>query len=164
MRSISQAEQESPSAIFGAARRSGTTEALKKRVARRFSIIGGGHGFSVFIEDEEVLPSDRGYYDKIRYLWTYRDQENAAGLCSNIEIHEDRTSIVKNQSIAISGWLATVNEVRHLKDEDGDNLNRIAIFIRGKMAQEDILGDFFGTRSLCELSYWRTSRRRSRQV
>ena len=119
-----------------------TTEALKKRVARRFSIIGGGHGFSVFIEDEKVLPSDRGYYDKIRYLWTYRDQENAAGLCSNIEIHEDRTSIVKNQSIAISGWLATVNEVRHLKDEDGDNLNRIAIFIRGKMAQEDILGDF----------------------
>ena len=119
-----------------------TTEALKKRVARRFSIVGRRHGFSVFIEDEEVLPSDRGYYDKIRYLWTYRDQENVTDLCSNIEIHEDRTSIVQDKSIAIAGWLAVVKEVRHLKDEDGDNLNRIAIFIRGKMAQEDILGDF----------------------
>src|SRR5262245_41489730 len=42
----------------------------------------------------------------------------------------------------MSGWLGTVSEVRHLMDEDGDNLNRIAIFVRGKMAQEDILSDF----------------------
>lgn len=32
--------------------------------------------------------------------------------------------------------------MRHLRDEDGENLNRIAIFVRGKMAQEDILSDF----------------------
>jgi len=29
-----------------------------------------------------------------------------------------------------------------LKDEDGDNLNRVAIYVRGKMAQEDMLGSF----------------------
>ena len=38
--------------------------------------------------------------------------------------------------------MATVGEVRYLKDEEGDNLNRIAIFVRGKLAQEDILTDF----------------------
>ncbi len=42
----------------------------------------------------------------------------------------------------IDGWLGTVKEVRHLRDEDGDNLNRIAIFVRGKMAQEEILSEF----------------------
>ena len=40
------------------------------------------------------------------------------------------------------GWLGTVAHVRHLKDEEGENLNRIAIFVRGKMAQEDVLSDF----------------------
>lgn len=42
----------------------------------------------------------------------------------------------------MTGWLGTVREVRYLKEENGDNLNRIAIFVRGKMAQEDILSDF----------------------
>ncbi len=119
-----------------------TTAALKKRVARRFSIIGERYEFKVFINDEEVRPSDRDYYDKIQYLWTYGDQTDIKGLCSNVENHEDRTNSIDDENITISGWLATVSEVRHLKDEDGDNLNRIAIFVRGKLAQEDLLSDF----------------------
>ena len=35
-----------------------------------------------------------------------------------------------------------MKQPRQLQDEDGDNLNRIAIFMRGKMAQEDILDEF----------------------
>lgn len=119
-----------------------TTAALKKRVARRFSIIGERHEFKVFINEEEVLPSDRDYYNKIQYLWTYGDQENIKVLCSNLKKHEDRTKFVEDENLTITGWMATVSEVRHLKDEDGDNLNRIAIFVRGKMAQEDLLSDF----------------------
>lgn len=119
-----------------------TTQSLKKRVARRFSIIGEKYDFKVFINDEEVLPSDRDYYDKIQYLWTYGDQNDIEDLCSNKEKHEDRTDFVEDEDLAITGWMATVSEVRHLKDEDGDNLNRIAIFVRGKLAQEDLLSDF----------------------
>lgn len=123
-----------------------TPKALRKRVARRFAIIGEKYGFRVHINDEEVHPSDRDYYDKIQYLWTYGDQEGIKDSCSKVEEHEEheeRTSSVEGESIGVSGWLATVRAARHLKDEDdGDNLNRIAIFVRGKMAQEDILGDF----------------------
>ena len=120
----------------------GTTKALKKRVARRFSIIGEKHGFRVYVDGDEVSPFDRDYYDKIRYLWTYGDQQDVIDLCSKVENKEDRTDYVKSDEITITGWLATVGEVRYLKDEEGDNLNRIAIFVRGKMAQEDILTDF----------------------
>ena len=119
-----------------------TTRALKKRVARRFSIIGERYDFKVFINKEEVLPSDRDYYDKIQYLWTYGDQKDIEGLCSNLVKHEERTKFVEDEDLTITGWMATVSEVRHLKDEDGDNLNRIAIFVRGKLAQEDLLSDF----------------------
>lgn len=120
----------------------GTTRALKKRVARRFSIIGERHGFRVYVDGDEVSPSDRDYYDKIRYLWTYGDQRDVVALCSKSENKEDRTDYVGSERITITGWLAAVGEVRYLKDEEGDNLNRIAIFVRGKLAQEDILTDF----------------------
>ena len=125
-----------------------TTQALKKRVARRFSIIGERYGFRVFIDNKEVLPSDRDYYDKIRYIWTYGDQQEVLALCKvpgksdGPEEIEQRDSTIQGSSVAIEGWLATVKEVKHLKDEDGDNLNRIAVFVRGKMAQEDMLSDF----------------------
>ena len=120
----------------------GTTKALKKRVARRFSIVGEKHGFRVYVDGDEVSPSDRDYYDKIRYLWTYGDQQDVVALCSKVENKEERTDCVESDEITITGWLATVGEVRYLKDEEGDNLNRIAIFVRGKLAQEDILTDF----------------------
>ena len=120
----------------------GTTKALKKRVARRFSIIGEKYGFRVYVDGDEVSPSDRDYYDKIRYIWTYGDQRDVTDLCSKVENEEDRTGCVQSDGITITGWLATVGEVKYLKDEEGDNLNRIAIFVRGKLAQEDILTDF----------------------
>ncbi len=120
----------------------GTTRALKKRVARRFSIIGEKHGFRVYVDGDEVTPSDRDYYDKIRYMWTYGDQQDVIALCSTVEKEEDRTDCVESERITITGWLATVGKVGYLKDEEGDNLNRIAIFVRGKLAQEDILTDF----------------------
>ena len=119
-----------------------TAKALRKRIARRFSIVGQRHGFRVFVDDKEVNPSDRDYYDKIRYIWTYGNQDDVLKLCGAPDAVEPRDNAIQGSRIVIEGWLATVKEVKHLKDEDGDNLNRIAVFVRGKMAQEDILSDF----------------------
>lgn len=118
-----------------------TTRALRRRLARRFSIIGAADGFRIFVDEEEVTPTDRDYYDKVQYLWTYGDQIGVVPLCTAAQ-HFDRTAAIAHNDPIIDGWLGTVKEVRHLRDEDGENLNRIAIFVRGKMAQEDILSDF----------------------
>ena len=124
-----------------------TTTGLKRRVARRFSIIGAEQGFRVVVNEDEITPTDRDYYGKIRYIWTYGDQEHVMSQC-NVEEHEDRTDYASpNGGLSVAGWLAAVRRVRDLKDEDGagsdrgDNLNRIAIFVRGKLAQEDMLAD-----------------------
>jgi hypothetical protein len=119
-----------------------TTEALRKRVARRFSVVGPAYDFRVFIDGEEVQPSDRGYYDKIQYLWTYGDESEIRALCLKTEQCEDRTQAASKAGITVTGWLGTVAESGQLKDEDGENLNRIPIFVRGKMAQENMLDDF----------------------
>lgn len=122
-----------------------TALALRKRLARRFSIIGSAHDFSVLVNGEQVTPEDRGYHDRLQYIWTYGDQSEVTNRCVNIEEVEERqhtVAVPEGPNLEISGWLGTVRESRHLQDENGENLNRIAIFVRGKMAQEDMLGDF----------------------
>lgn len=49
---------------------------------------------------------------------------------------------MNKSKISLSGWIGTVSSPSQLKDEEGDNLNRLAVFMRGKMAQEDILDEF----------------------
>ncbi|MDE2722094.1 MAG: ATP-binding protein [Gemmatimonadota bacterium] len=122
-----------------------TAEGLRKRLARRFSIIGPSEGFSVTVNGTEITPSDRGYHDRLQYIWTYGDQSPTLSLCKNLERHEERGPKIPHSDEAglmINGWLGTVRESGQLKDEFGENLNRIAIFVRGKMAQEDLLNDF----------------------
>jgi Histidine kinase-, DNA gyrase B-, and HSP90-like ATPase len=117
-----------------------TSRALRKRVARRFTVLGTD--FRVVIDGQEVVPADRDYYDKIQYLWTYGEDREVEELATKADYSENRPLLEAERQLQISGWLGTVKESKQLKDEEGDNLNRIAIFMRGKMAQEDILADF----------------------
>lgn len=124
-----------------------TTRGLRQRIARRFSIIGPQLDFSVSVDGEDVLPEDRGYYQHVEYCWTYGDQKDITGRFSNLVDNKpplDRTTAIATtgMNLNITGWIGTVRRPSFLKAEDGDNLNRLAIFMRGKVAQEDILGDF----------------------
>ena len=124
-----------------------TVEGLKRRIARRFSIIGAKNEFEVTIDGAKIGPEDRGYHHAIEYLWTYGNQNDFTTLCKKLgRKPESRLpqieSELKDKGITLTGWIGTVGSPSQLKDEDGDNLNRLAIFLRGKMAQEDLLGDF----------------------
>lgn len=129
-----------------------TVSGLKRRVARRFAVIGPKHNFVVRVGDEEIGPEDRSYHNMIEYLWTYGDQKEFKSACKNLERDPEArlsaiSSELKKAGISLTGWMGTVNRPSQLKDEDGDNLNRIAIFMRGKMAQDDIL-DAFGQKEI----------------
>ena len=119
-----------------------TSEALRTRLARRFSVIGPTHGFEVSVNDHVISPSDRGYYDKLQYVWTYGDFSWLESHCTNLENSGARSTDIGQPPMSVTGWLGTVKESGQLKDTYGENLNRIAIFVRGKTAQEDILADF----------------------
>ena len=124
-----------------------TVEGLKRRVARRFSIIGPKYDFVVQVNGVAIGPEDRAYHNALQYIWTYGDQSELISLCRHLDrTAEDRLSKIavelSKHKISLSGWIGTVSKPDQLKDEDGDNLNRLAIFMRGKMAQEDMLDDF----------------------
>ncbi len=124
-----------------------TDASLRRRISRRFSIIGPRNGFQVFVNGEEITPEDRGYQKVLEYVWTYGDQGEFLSGAANLEKPAfDRGAEVaaqlKETGLSLNGWIGTVGSPGQLKDEEGDNLNRIAIFMRGKLAQEDVLGSF----------------------
>jgi hypothetical protein len=129
-----------------------TVSGLKRRVARRFAVIGPKYNFTVEVNGDEIGPEDRAYHNMVEYLWTYGDQKDFAALCKNLSRPAEARLVaistkLKKKKLTLVGWIGTVNRPSQLKDEEGDNLNRIAIFMRGKMAQDDIL-DAFGQKEI----------------
>jgi len=121
-----------------------TTSALKKRIARRFSIIGPQNSFEVIVGGEKIGPEDRGYHLMLQYLWTYGDQSELTSIATKLTApHIDRTiefnASLGEHDLKATGWIGTVKKPSQLFDEGSDNLNRVAIFMRGKLAQEDVL-------------------------
>ena len=124
-----------------------TVNGLKQRVARRFSVIGPKFDFQVSVNGDAIGPEDRGYHNFMEYLWTYGDQSEFAKACKKLARPDEarlptiRTALTES-GLSLSGWIGTVSSPSQLKGEEGDNLNRLAVFMRGKLAQEDVLDDF----------------------
>ena len=126
--------------------------ALRKRLARRFSIIGTEYNFMVRINGEPVEITDRDYFHKLQYLWYYGEEgEKYIEFCNSqkLEHKEQREGKIEAESevdagavgYQVTGWIGTAVGSGDLKDGE-DNLNKIVIMVRGKLAQEDILEDF----------------------
>lgn len=121
-----------------------TAEYIKKRVARRFGIIGKEYSFSVFVNGDEVSISDRDYFHKLSYIWYLGDESlKFADLCSNATHKEMRQNKImcQGKECTLTGWIGSVDASGDLKDGD-DNLNKIVILVRGKLGQEDILSEY----------------------
>jgi hypothetical protein len=120
-----------------------TEKALRKRLARRFSVVGESQHFSIQINGKSISIVDRDYFHKLQFLWTYGEGgQSYLSHCKNLENKEERPNEVhKKSGYLVAGWIGTVRESGDLKDES-DNLNKILIMVRGKVAQEDILEGF----------------------
>jgi len=121
-----------------------TGSALRKRLARRFGIIGAENKFVVNINGKPIEIADRDYFHKLQYLWHYGvNGEKYGAYCKadKLKKNEKRPNIVGDGGYEVSGWIGSVEHSGDLKDGQ-DNLNKIVIMVRGKLAQEDILEDF----------------------
>lgn len=117
---------------------------IKKRVARRFGIIGDEFNFTVRVNGETVTIQDRGYFNKLAYIWYFGEESKKySDYCNNAVHIESLENIVScgAKNYRISGWIGSVNSSGDLKEGD-DNLNKIIILVRGKLGQEDILGEY----------------------
>jgi hypothetical protein len=118
-----------------------TEGSLRKRLARRFSIIGEEHHFSVRVSGQAVTIDDRDYFHKLQYIWYFDEaSKKYVDQCKKLQQSEKRSGDVGGGDL-VTGWIGTVRQSGELKDGP-DNLNKIVVMVRGKVAQEDILEDF----------------------
>lgn len=119
-----------------------TGNALKRRLARRFSVMGS-NTFAIKLNDEEVTVADRGYHDKLQYIWTFGQRgKEAAELANHCEASCELSPSI-GEDYEIDGWIGTARKPSDLKDSDsGESINGIVIMVRGKLAQENILDEF----------------------
>lgn len=128
---------------------------LKKRIARRFGIINDPLGFRILVNGDEVSFSDRDYFHKARFLFQYGEHDYAQ-YCQNLDIDNDTKkkmcferpcrfdregNATEAGEYEVNGWIGVARHSHDLEEGEGDNLNKITIVVRGKVAQEDILNE-----------------------
>ena len=116
---------------------------LRRNIARRFSLISTeDNPFEIQINGNPVSITDRGYIDKVNYVWLIGEY-NVNRLGDNRNLLEDPIQLKGDlaEGYKVCGWIGSVSKPSDLKKEDASN-NKISIIVRGKLAQEDILSSF----------------------
>lgn len=115
---------------------------LRKRLARRFSVIGDEFDFRVSVNGVPITVEERDYFHKLEYMWWFGDDAKKYVTYSKNLVKDEQRSDKTESGYSIGGWIGTVDEAKKLKDPDHDSLNKIVVLVRGKLAQEDILSEF----------------------
>ena len=115
--------------------------ALRKRLARRFSVIGEAHGFKIDLDGQPITPSDRGDLPMVQFLWQFGDDALDLTPASQLLEHESLPNRFDGWDIGwkVSGWIGTARFPKQLDSEDAGNLNGIVVFARGRLFHENIL-------------------------
>ncbi|MBV7542838.1 ATP-binding protein [Acidovorax sp. sic0104] len=122
-----------------------TLAALRKRVARRFSVIGYetalGDSFNVKIGGALITPSDREDLQNIEFIWQFGDNNIKISSFPKIRKSIPLSGEVSesNPGWRVRGWLGTAVKPRDLKTVDSGAINGIIVVARGRLIQENIL-------------------------
>lgn len=121
-----------------------TASALRKKLARRFSVIGSSN-FRVFVDDSEVTAKDRDDLSNVQFIWDIDSGINFSETSKFLVKETKLSNLLKDsdeekKSWVIKGWIGSVKQPSQLKTQEG-NLNNIVVLSRGRLFQENILED-----------------------
>lgn len=129
-----------------------TPDTLRKQLARRFCVIGTEYDFDVVLQGASVNGAPPEPFRTLEYLWYFGSE--SAPYMENCDVRKlaygerrDGTLVMTDEEGAetaryhLTGWIGTVRNTAELTDGE-ENLNKIVVMVRGKLAQEDILADF----------------------
>ncbi len=113
---------------------------LRQRVARRFSVIS--NDFQVFVNGRKITLDDRNYFGKLEYALVYGDfKRSYFKHDEKYVVQREKNTVDEQEQYFVRGWIGLVKESGSLQ-EGADNLNKISILARGKVALEDILDSY----------------------
>ncbi len=112
---------------------------FRKRIARRFSVIGEKEGFKVNIDGAPVRLADRGFYSAVQFLWTFgSDEPETYELCTNLRKRKSFDGVTAS-GYPVTGFIASVHKPDQLRIDD-DNNNVITLLANGRIFEEDVKG------------------------
>jgi len=114
---------------------------LRRRIARRFSVIGPANNFSVSVNGTPIGIQDRAFYSDIQFLWTFGDEtkaQAARAACKGLDPKYTRHfEGVTSGGHIVNGFIGSVLKPEQLK-KDGDNNNAITLLANGRLFEEDL--------------------------
>jgi hypothetical protein len=115
--------------------------ALRKRLARRFSIVGEAHGFRILIDDQPISASSRGDLPKAQFLWTFEGAAPEPATISHVLEREELSPRFEtwDPHWCVGGWIGTARFPKDLDSEEAGNLNGLVVFARGRLFHENVL-------------------------
>ena len=109
---------------------------VRRRLARRFSILGAEHGFSVSVNGTAIGVADRDYFNKLQYIWSIGDVgDRYEKLTTATQKNRIDGVIDAKKGWKVSGWVGTFDEQKSI--EEGNNT--IVLLAWGKLIHEDVL-------------------------
>lgn len=102
---------------------------FRKRLARRFTIIGSKYGFEVRVNGKPLGPEDRALKERCEYVFWERSKEDAETIAT---IENPGTE--RKEDWKVWGWIGTMPE-----PPSEDEGRGVAIIAHGKLAQEPTL-------------------------
>lgn len=118
---------------------------LRKRIARRFSIIGfegkDGDKFDVVVNDKPITHQDRDDLKGIEFIWTFgQPQFNLVEQCPAMRHHEViNNEITGGKGWKVGGWLGAAPRPTDLRKDEAGSMNGIVVVAHGRLIQENIL-------------------------
>jgi len=116
-------------------------DALRKRLSRRFSVIGESHGFKITIDDQAITAADRGDLPKAQFIWTFKGHDLDAATISHVKERDSVDASLPgwDPTWSVRGWIGTAAKPKDLDSEEAGNLNGIVVFARGRLIHENVL-------------------------
>ena len=141
-----------------------TATPLRRRLARRFSIVGSAQGFKVSVDGSEITSKDRDFYNKLEFIWYFGEPMDAAKVGTLKRVSELGSTVTvppeekddeeeleqgkvegkpqeegeNPETHEVRGWIGTVDRPDSLDEVN----NSIVLLARGKLVHENMLPEF----------------------
>ena len=114
-------------------------EKIRTELSRRFNVFNDN--FQVKINGDVLDLDDRKYFEYVSKIYTYGDCGfDITKTCKNLIYTTETRTNTFGDNYSVTGWIGFVDSPERLKtSDDEENANKIFLFCRGKMGQEDIL-------------------------
>lgn len=122
-----------------------TMRGLKKRLARRFAVLGEDD-FDLYVEGDLVRVTDKDYFHKADFMWFVGDpSEDQEDYYLDESTPDSNISGRTHQNRKVHGWIASVERPSDLninlpdEETEAEDINKIHLMVRGKMGKGDLM-------------------------